>query len=75
MDVYRLDGNVEDLGIEEYYSKNGITIIEWADMIPDYLPEERLDIKIKNSSEDEDKRIITITPYGTIYEELCEAVL
>lgn len=75
MDVYRLDGNVEDLGIEEYYSKNGITIIEWADMIPDYLPEERLDIKIKNSSEDEDKRIITITPYGTIYEELCEAIL
>ena len=75
MDVYRLDGNVEDLGIEEYYSKKGITIIEWADMIPDYLPEERLDIKIKNSLEDEDKRIITITPYGTIYEELCEAVL
>ena len=75
MDVYRLDGNVEDLGIEEYYSKNGITIIEWADMIPDYLPEERLDIKIKNSTEDEDKRIITITPYGTIYEELCEAIL
>ena len=75
MDVYRLDGNVEDLGIEEYYSKKGITIIEWADMIPDYLPEERLDIKIKNSSEDEDKRIITITPYGTIYEELCEAIL
>ena len=75
MDVYRLDGNVEDLGIEEYYSKKGITIIEWADMIPDYLPEERLDIKIKNSTEDEDKRIITITPYGTIYEELCEAIL
>ena len=75
MDVYRLDGNGEDLGIEEYYSKKGVTIIEWADMIPDYLPEERLDIKIKNSSEDEDKRIITITPYGTIYEELCEAVL
>ena len=75
MDVYRLDGNVEDLGIEEYFTKKGITIIEWADMIPDYLPEERLDIKIKNSSEDEDKRIITITPYGTIYEELCEAIL
>ena len=75
MDVYRLDGNVEDLGIEEYFTKKGITIIEWADMIPDYLPEERLDIKIKNSSEDEDKRIITINPYGAAYEELCEAIL
>ena len=75
MVVYRLDGNVEDLGIEEYFTKKGITIIEWADMIPDYLPEERLDIKIKNSSEDEDKRIITIKPYGAAYEELCEAIL
>ena len=75
MDVYRLDGKVEDLGIEEYYNKKGVTIIEWADMIPDYLPEKRLEIKIKNSSEDEDKRIITITPYGKKYEELCEAIL
>ena len=41
----------------------------------DYLPEKRLDIKIKSSSEDEDKRIITITPYGRKYEELCEAIL
>ena len=41
MDVYRLDGKVEELGIEEYYTKGGITIIEWADMITNYLPEER----------------------------------
>ena len=75
MDVYRLDGKVEDLGIEEYYNKRGITIIEWADMIEDYLPDKRLDIKIRSSAEDEDKRIITITPYGKKYEELCEAIL
>ena len=75
MDVYRLDGKVDDLGIEEYFSKDGVTIIEWADMIEDYLPEERLDIKFKHSVEDEDKRIITITPYGYDYEDICEAVL
>ena len=75
MDVYRLDGQVDELGIEEYFTKKGVTIIEWADMIQDYLPEKRLDIKIKNSSEDEDKRIIIITPHGKKYEELCEAVL
>ena len=75
MDVYRLDGKVDDLGIEEYFTKDGVTIIEWADMIEDYLPEERLDIKFKHSVEDEDKRIITITPYGYDYEDVCEAVL
>ena len=75
MDVYRLDGNIGDLDIEEYYTKKGITIIEWADMIPDYLPEKRLDIKIKSSDEDENKRTIIIIPHGRKYEELCEAVL
>ncbi len=75
MDVYRLDGKVEDLGIEEYFTKKGVTIIEWADMIPDYLPEKRLDIIIKSSTEDENKRTITLIPYGRKYEELCEAIL
>ena len=75
MDVYRLDGKVDDLGIEEYYTRGGITIIEWADMIPDYLPENRLDIKIKSSSEIEDKRTIVLIPHGQKYEEICEAVL
>lgn len=75
MDVYRLDGKVDDLGIEEYYTRGGITIIEWADMIPDYLPEERLDIKMKNSSEVEDKRTITLIPHGQKYEEVCEAIV
>ena len=75
MDVYRLDGKVEDLGIEDYFTKGGVTIIEWADMIEDYLPEERLEIKFKLSDEDEDTRIITITPYGQVYEDICEAVL
>ena len=75
MDVYRLDGKVDELGNEEYFTKKGVTIIEWADMIPDVLPDRRLDIRIKSSEEDEDKRIITITPYGKKYEDLCEAVL
>lgn len=75
MDVYRLDGKVDDLGIEEYYEKNGVTIIEWADMIQDYLPEERLEIKFKISESEEDTRTIIITPIGQKYEELCEAVL
>ena len=57
MDVYRLDGKVDELGIEEYFTKKGVTIIEWADMIPDVLPDRRLDIKIRSSEEDEDKRI------------------
>ena len=74
MDVYRVDGKVEDLGIEDYFNKGGVVIIEWADMIEDYLPEERLDIKFK-LADDEDTRIISLIPHGRQYEELVEAVL
>ena len=73
MDVYRLDGDISGVNIEEYYTKGGVVIIAWADTIKDILPKERLDIKIKIL--DENKRIFVITPYGKKYEELCEAVL
>ena len=73
MDVYRLDENADGIGIEEYFNKSGIVIIEWADMISDILPKERLDIKFKIL--DEDKRVLVIQPHGTRYEELCEDVL
>ncbi len=70
MDVYRLDGNVKELGIEDYFDRDGVTIIEWADMITDYLPKERLDIIIKVTGED--TRTIVLKPYGKKYEDICE---
>ena len=73
MDVYRLDGVTDGIGIEEYFTKNGIVVIEWANTIQDILPDERLEIKFKVV--DENKRTLIITPYGEKYEELCEAVL
>lgn len=75
IDAYRIEGNIEELGLEEYFHKKGIVIIEWSDLIEEYLPKKRLDIKFKASEEDEDTRIIYITPYGEKYEELCEATL
>lgn len=73
MDVYRLNGSVEGTGIEEYFHKGGVVVIEWADMIHDILPEERLDIKFKVVGEN--SRVLILKPHGKKYEELCEAVL
>ena len=73
MDVYRLDGDTTGVGIEEYFTKDGIVVIEWADTIKDILPEERLDIKFKISGEN--SRTLIIVPHGEKYEELCEEVL
>lgn len=73
MDVYRLDeGNVE-INFDEYFVKKGVSIIEWADMIEDELPDERLEINFKIVGED--TRVLVFKPYGKRYEDLCEAVL
>ena len=73
MDVYRLDGKVDELGIEEYFTKKGICIIEWSDLIEDILPKNRLNMKFRMV--DENTRQIIITPHGSKYEDLCERVL
>ena len=73
MDVYRLSDIKQDLGITEYFTKRGVCIIEWADLIEGILPKNRLDIKFRMI--DENTRQITITPHGSKYEDLCERVL
>ena len=73
MDVYRLEDANEDIGIEEYFEKGGVTIIEWSDIIKDILPKERLDIKIKIV--DENTRVLVLTPYGDKYVSICEDII
>ncbi len=73
MDVYRIGNNISELGLEEYYDKDGVTIIEWAEMIEEYLPDERLDVLIKVTGED--TRTIILKPHGKLYEDICEAIL
>lgn len=74
MDVYRLeDGDDGTVGLADYFTKGGITIIEWSDLIKDSLPEERLEIKFKVI--DETTRVLVLTPYGPKYEDLVSAVI
>jgi len=73
MDVYRIDDNADNLGIEEYFDKGGVTIIEWADLIKEYLPEERLDIRFRVI--DEETRVLILTPHGEAYENLCGDII
>ncbi len=47
-DVYRLQSpdQLEDLGYEEYFYGNGITLVEWGDVVASYLPPEHLAIEL-----------------------------
>ena len=70
MDVYRLEDSEEDLGFDEYFYGEGITVVEWAHFIKDYLPDELLSIEIKYKNETD--RNIILTPYGDRYNQLCK---
>ena len=73
MDVYRLEETPESTGLLDYFDKDGVVIIEWANMIEDYLPEERLDVFFKVL--EEDKRVIKFVTHGLKYEDICEDAL
>jgi tRNA threonylcarbamoyladenosine biosynthesis protein TsaE len=47
-DTYRLPSprEFEDLGVEEYFRGDGISVVEWADRVEAVLPAERLMVTI-----------------------------
>lgn len=73
MDVYRLEDGDDSVGFNDYFNSEGISIIEWSELIEDILPEERLDIKFKVL--DENTRIIKLTPHGQKYEDIINYVI
>ncbi|MEH7226641.1 tRNA (adenosine(37)-N6)-threonylcarbamoyltransferase complex ATPase subunit type 1 TsaE [Bacillus sp. JJ1566] len=70
MDVYRLGHSDEDLGFDEYFEGDGVTVVEWAHLIEDRLPERKLTIRIEHQGDT--KRKITVIPKGERYQHLCE---
>lgn len=71
MDVYRLEETGgTDLGLEEYFEGDGVSIVEWATFIPEDLPQEYLQIKLVPVGEELMERELTFDPVGKRYEEL-----
>lgn len=70
MDVYRLEESDEDLGFDEYFHGDGISVVEWAKFIEDMLPAELLKINI-NYVNETDRKII-LEPVGARYVDLCK---
>jgi tRNA threonylcarbamoyladenosine biosynthesis protein TsaE len=66
MDVYRLENSEEDIGFDEYFNGDGICVVEWAQFINEFLPEERLEIEIQYAGEE--SRTIQFKAYGTHFE-------
>ena len=73
-DVYRLahEDDLYDLGYEEYFYGDGVTLIEWAERVTACLPEEHLAISVLIQSEQ--RRCIQLRPFGKRYEHILHAV-
>jgi tRNA threonylcarbamoyladenosine biosynthesis protein TsaE len=73
-DAYRLSGPREfaELGVDEYFRAEGVSIVEWADKVAAILPADHLRIEIKII--DTDHREFEITAAGEQYESLLRAL-
>lgn len=68
MDAYRLEYSDEDIGFSDYFNGDGISVVEWAQFIEEYLPADRLDIIIEYINED--ARKITFHPHGSHFVQI-----
>ena len=52
-DVYRIGDikEMEEIGYDDYFFGNGICLIEWADLIEEILPEDRISVRIEKDLE------------------------
>lgn len=72
MDFYRIEAvdELDDLGLDDYFYSDGVSVVEWGDRIERFLPEERLELQIDKVSESE--RRVSARAFGKRYEELLE---
>lgn len=62
-DVYRISSldEMDDTGYEEYFTGNGVCLIEWAELIEEFIPSTAYWIEIeKDYSKGDDYRKITL---------------
>jgi tRNA threonylcarbamoyladenosine biosynthesis protein TsaE len=69
-DLYRLDDpdEIVDLGFEDYFFSDGVSVIEWAEKADSFWPEEHLNVCFKIMSET--KRGLLFIAIGEHYCEL-----
>ena len=67
-DVYRIGSSDEmfEIGFDEYVNGDGISVIEWAELIEDILPPDTISVTIrKNMEKGEDYREIIIDKHDS----------
>jgi tRNA threonylcarbamoyladenosine biosynthesis protein TsaE len=68
IDAYRLKDDDEflELGPDEYFEGDGLTLVEWADRVERCMPIERLDVEIRIDGES--ARTFAFRSHGSKYD-------
>jgi len=73
MDVYRLSiEEADELGLDDYFYGQGVTIVEWASLIEELLPPQRLELYIEHLGGE--ARRMTLKGFGEPYAGWCDAL-
>ncbi|MCV0404036.1 MAG: tRNA (adenosine(37)-N6)-threonylcarbamoyltransferase complex ATPase subunit type 1 TsaE [Chloroflexi bacterium] len=77
IDAYRLEDPEDAIaaGLIDERQVDGVTVIEWADRLAGWLPDERLEITIDADPEDADRRILRWRASGDRHTRLADGVL
>lgn len=71
IDLYRLaESEVIELGLDEYFNGEGISVVEWPSVAPEDLPIERLEISLTVDPSKPEEREISIQAVGSSYEKI-----
>ncbi|NBO92466.1 MAG: tRNA (adenosine(37)-N6)-threonylcarbamoyltransferase complex ATPase subunit type 1 TsaE [Planctomycetia bacterium] len=62
-DVYRLKSPAAflDLGAAEFLEGDGVCVVEWADLVRAYLPEDRLEISLRATGDESREALLIAT--------------
>ena len=73
-DVYRIEEPEEltETGFFDYIGAEGITVVEWAKLIPELIPKDALTIVITRTEKDTVREVLVTG--GAQYQELIEAI-
>ncbi|MFV0557772.1 MAG: tRNA (adenosine(37)-N6)-threonylcarbamoyltransferase complex ATPase subunit type 1 TsaE [Enterococcus sp.] len=75
MDVYRVEYGASDLGLDEYFEGEGLTVIEWGNLLAEARPEDYLELTLLKDPLAINHRRIELTAFGAQAENFKQRIL
>lgn len=74
MDVYRIENGADDLGLDEYFEGDGLSVVEWGKLLGEFLPTDYLDITLTKDPQEFEKRVLSLQAFGTQAENYLDRI-